>query len=227
MGAFINRTALITGATRGFGYASALALAQEGAEIIALGRTQGALEELDDAIRAIGGKAILVPLDITDTAGITRLGASIHERWGGLDLWVHSAIQAPPLSPVDHIAEKDLETAISVNIKATQSLITALDPILKAKDGMAIHLDDPQYGKKFFGAYGTTKAAQKALFESWAAERISTGPKVKSYTPDPMPTATRARFFPGEAKDRLSPPKYEAQRFITWLNAETGYPDQA
>jgi NAD(P)-dependent dehydrogenase (short-subunit alcohol dehydrogenase family) len=217
MGAFDGQVALITGATRGFGYAAALELASEGAEIIALGRTAGALEELDDAIQSVGGKATLVPLDITDDAGLQRLCLSIHERWGGVNLWVHSAVHAAPLSPTGHIAEKDLDKSIAVNIRATQRLIAMIDPLLKAKKGTAVHLDDPRAGQKFFAAYGTTKVAQKALFDSWAAESISTGPRVLSFTPAPMPTATRARFFPGEPKDALTAPKAEAARFVDWL----------
>lgn len=217
MGAFDGQVALITGATRGFGYAAALELASEGAEIIALGRTSGALEELDDAIQSVGGKATLVPLDITDDAGLQRLCLSIHERWGGVNLWVHSAVHAAPLSPAGHIAEKDLDKSIAVNIRATQRLIAMIDPLLKAKKGTAVHLDDPRAGQKFFAAYGTTKVAQKALFDSWAAESISTGPRVLSFTPAPMPTATRARFFPGEPKDALTAPKAEAARFVDWI----------
>ena len=220
MGAFDGQVALITGATRGFGFATALTLAKEGAEIIAVGRTNGGLEELDDAIQAQGGKATLVPLDITDDGGLQRLCLSIHERWGGVDLWVHSAVHAAPLSPTGHIAEKDLDKSIAINIRASQRLIAMVDPLLKAKGGTAVHLDDPKAGEKFFAAYGTTKIAQKALFDSWAAESASTGPRVLSYTPQAMPTATRARFFPGEAKDGLSTPEAEAARFVDWLSAQ-------
>ena len=220
MAAFDGQLALITGATRGFGYAAAVALATEGAEIIAVGRTSGALEALDDTIQAKGGHATLVPLDITDDAGLQRLCLSIHDRWGGVNLWLHSAIHAAPLSPASHVAQKDMEKSIAVNISASQRLITMVEPLLKAKGGTAVHLDDPIAGKKFFAAYGATKAAQKALFDSWAAETVSIGPRVLGFTPEPMPTATRARFFPGEAKDALSPPAAEAARFIDWLKAK-------
>ncbi len=217
MGVFDRQTALITGASRGFGYAAAVALASQGAEIIAVGRTSGALEELDDAIKAVDGTATLVPLDITDDAGLQRLCLSIHERWGGLDLWLHSAIHATPLAPTAHVSQNDMNKAIAVNITASLRLITMVEPLLKAKNGTAIHLDDRQAGAKFFATYGTTKAAQKALFDSWAAETVSIGPRVLSFMPNPMPTATRARFFPGEDKTSLSTPKAEAARFMTWL----------
>lgn len=217
MGAFDGQIALITGASRGFGYAAAVALASEGAAIIAVGRTSGALEELDDAIKAVGGQATLVPLDITDDTGLQRLCLSIHERWGGVNLWLHSAIHATPLAPTAHVSQGDMNKSIAVNITASQRLITMVEPLLKAKDGTAIHLDDPRAGAKFFAAYGTTKAAQKALFDGWAAETVSIGPKVLSFTPEPMPTATRARFYPGEDKAALSTPYAQAARFVTWL----------
>jgi NAD(P)-dependent dehydrogenase (short-subunit alcohol dehydrogenase family) len=217
MAVFEGQVALITGATRGFGFAAALALAREGAEIIAVGRTSGGLEELDDAIQAIGGQATLVPLDITDDPGLQRMCLSIHERWGGVHLWVHSAVFAAPLSPTAHVSENDLDKSIAVNIRASQRLIAMIEPLLKAKNGTAVHLDDPQAGKKFFASYGTTKAAQKALFDGWAAETVSIGPRVLSYSPAPMPTATRARFYPGENKDALSTASIEAARFVSWL----------
>lgn len=217
MGTFDGQIALITGASRGFGYAAAVALASEGAEIIAVGRTSGALEELDDAIKAIGGQATLVPLDITDDAGLQRLCLSIHERWGGVNLWLHSAIHASPLAPTAHVSQNDMNKSIAVNITASQRLITMVEPLLKAKNGVAIHLDDPRAGAKFFAAYGSTKAAQKALFDGWAAETVSIGPRVLSFTPEPMPTATRARFYPGEDKAALSTSNAQASRFVTWL----------
>ena len=219
MGAFDGQVALITGASRGFGYAAAIALAAEGAEIIAVGRTSGALEELDDTIQAAGGITTLVPLDITDDAGLQRLCLSIHERWGGVNLWLHSAIHAAPLAPTGHVADKDLAKSIAVNIQASQRLIAMVDPLLKAKDGTAIHLDDPKAGEKFFATYGATKVAQKALFDSWAAESQSIGPRVLSFTPNAMPTATRARFFPGEARDGLNAASSEAARLIDFLKA--------
>lgn len=217
MGAFDGQIALVTGATRGFGYAASVALAQEGAEIIAVGRTSGGLEELDDAVKAVGGNTTLVPLDITDEAGLQRMCLSIYERWGGLNLWVHSAIFAAPLAPTAHVSENDLDKSITINIRASQRLISMVEPLLKAKNGVAVHLDDPQAGKKFFASYGITKAAQKALFDGWAAETVSIGPQVLSYSPAPMPTATRARFYPGEDKDALSTAADEAARFINWL----------
>lgn len=205
-------TALITGATRGLGHALALALAPTH-HIVAVGRTVGALEELDDAIRAAGGQATLAPMDITAPEAMQQLCRSIHDRWGGLSLWVHTAIHAGPLSPAPHLADKDFDTSLAVNVKATQRLIAYVAPLLK-DSGRAVFFDDPRAGQKFFGHYGTTKAAQIALARSWAAETVRIGPKVLILSPAPMPTATRARFFPGEDRSRLASPGSEAARLL-------------
>lgn len=211
-----EKLALITGASRGFGAAMAKALAPTH-HIIALARTTGALEELDDAIKALGGSATLVPTDVTDADALSRMCLSIHERWGGLDLWVHAAIHAAPLCPAEHVDSKDWSKSIGVNVTASADLIKNIDPLLRARNGTAVYLDDPMQGQKFFGTYGASKAAQKALFDSWAAETVNTGPRVLSFTPNPMPTATRARFFPGEDRAALSEPSAEAARLMSIL----------
>ena len=210
--AFAPKTALITGASRGLGAALALALAPTH-HIIAVGRTVGALEELDDRITTAGGQATLAPMDITVPEAMQQLCRSIHDRWGGLDLWVHCAIHAGPLAPTGHLAPKDFDKSVAINITATMRLIGYVAPLL-GLTGTAIFLDDPRAGEKFFGHYGATKAAQIALARSWAAETIRTGPKVRILTPAPMPTATRGRFFPGEDRSRLADPKAEAARLL-------------
>lgn len=213
----MEKIALITGASRGFGAAMAEAFAASGIHVIALARTSGALEELDDRIKAKGGNATLVPLDINDEQGLQRLCLSIFERWGGLDYWLHAAIFAAPLSPVGHVPQKDWEKTVNTNIHASQRLIANVEPLLIARKGTAVHLHDPCAGAKFFGGYGTSKAAQKALFDSWAAETASAGHKVISFTPAPMPTATRGRFFPGENRAPLSHPSEQAQELLKIL----------
>jgi len=205
-------TALITGASRGLGAALARALAPTH-HIIAVGRTVGALEELDDAIRQAGGAATLAPMDITLPEAMQQLCRSIHDRWAGLDLWVHTAIHAGPLSPTNHLTDKDFEKSVAVNIRATQRLIGYVAPLL-GRAGTAVFLDDPHAGEKFFGHYGATKAAQIALARSWAAETARTGPRVLVVQPLPMPTATRARFFPGEDRSRLADIHAEAARLL-------------
>ena len=134
-----------------------------------------------------------------------------------LDLWVHCAIHASPLSPVSHISEKDWEKTIAINITATGRLITNIESLLLANSGTAIHIDDKVSGHKFFGNYGSSKAAQRALFESWASETVKTGPNILVFSPNPMPTACRARFFPGEDRSALFHPSEEAVRLIKQL----------
>lgn len=211
----MTKTALITGASRGLGAALAEALAATH-HIIAVARTTGALEELDDRIQAKGGSATLAPMDITNADAMAVLCRGIHERWGCLDLWMHCAVHAAPLAPTDHIDGKDMAKSITGNITATATLITFISPLLGQK-GQAVFFDDPRAGQKFFGSYGATKAAQVALARSWAAETAKIGPKIHILTPAPMPSATRARFFPGEDRIPLNDPKSEAVAIIAQL----------
>ncbi|MEX0339495.1 MAG: SDR family NAD(P)-dependent oxidoreductase [Arenibacterium sp.] len=199
----MTKLALITGASRGLGTALAEALA-ETHHIGAVARTTGALEELDDRIQAKGGSATLAPMDVTNPDAMATLCRGIHDRWGQLDLWAHTAIHATGLSPAHFADAKDWDKALSINVKAPSVLIPFVAPLLGTK-GQAIFFDDPRAGEKFFGIYGATKAAQIALARSWAAETVKTGPRVHILTPPPMPTATRARFFPGEDRDALTP----------------------
>lgn len=208
----MTKTALITGASRGLGAALAKALAPTH-HIIAVGKTVGALEELDDAIQAAGGQATLAPMDITVDEAMQQLCRGIFDRWGSLDLWLHTAIHAAPLAPAGHIGPKDLAKSMTVNIEATSRLIAYVSPLL-GQTGKAVFFDDPRGGDQFFGAYGATKAAQIALARSWAAETAKTGPRVTILTPAPMPTATRARFYPGEDRNALSSPADEAARLL-------------
>ena len=207
--------ALITGASRGLGAALAEALAP-GHHVIAVARTTGALEEMDDRIRARGGQATLAPMDITMAEAMAQLCRSIHDRWGGLDLWAHTAVHAPPLSPADHIDARDLARAMDVNVTAAARLIGYVAPLLGER-GRALFFDDARAGQKFFGAYGATKAAQIALVRSWQAESRRIGPAVQVLAPEPMPTATRARFFPGEDRGALAACANEARRLLGLL----------
>lgn len=206
------KTALITGASRGLGAALAEALAPTH-HLILVARTVGALEEVDDRVKAQGGQATLAPMDITQGAAMQQLCRSIHDRWGSLDLWVHAAIHAAPLAPADLMGEKDFDKSVAINITATARLIGYVAPLLGA-DGRAVFLDDARAGQKFFGTYGATKAAQIALARSWQVERQRIGPSVLILLPAPMPTATRARFFPGEDRSPLASPRDEALRLL-------------
>ena len=201
---------LITGASRGLGAALALQLAQK-FHVIAVAKTAGGLEELDDRIQASGGQATLAPLDITDVNAVRHLCRSIHDRWGGLQIWAHCAIHAAPLSPANCIDSRDWDKSIKLNVTTTGMLIPNVAPLLH-DNGKAIFFDDPCGGEKFFGSYGATKAAQIALAKSWQAETVKTGPKVAIITPAPMPTATRARLYPGEARSALTSWDSEAAR---------------
>jgi len=210
-----QKIALITGASRGLGAALAEALAPTH-HIIAVARTVGALEELDDRIKARGGAATLAPMNVTDAGAMQTLCRGIHDRWGQMDLWLHTAIHAAPLTPTPHIDAKDLAKSIEGNITATSMLINYVAPLLGAT-GRAVFFDDPVAGHKFFGSYGATKAAQMALVRSWAAESARIGPQGQIVTPQPMPTATRARFFPGEDRAGLHDIHAEAARLLALL----------
>lgn len=213
----MTQIALITGASRGLGAALAEALAPE-YHIVAVARTTGGLEDLDDSIKARGGDATLAPMDITNVDAMAHLCRGIHDRWGHLDLWLHTAIHAAPLTPAGHLSAKDWQKSIDVNATATAILIPMIAPLLNASpNGRAMFFDDARAGEKFFGSYGATKSAQIALARSWAAETVRTGPRVRIVTPAPMPTATRARFFPGEDRTPLASCADEATRLISLL----------
>jgi len=216
-----DKIALITGASRGLGAALAEQLAARGWHVVAVARTVGALEELDDRVKALGlpgaGALTLAPMDVTNEDAMRHLCRSVHDRWGKLDLWVHPAVHVAPLAPMGSLDAKDFEKSIATNLRATGALIPMVEPLLRAGKGTALFLEDPRGGEKFFGAYGATKAAQIALARSWQAETAKVGPRVLIATPAPMPTATRARFFPGEDRAPLTHPRDEAARIIALL----------
>ena len=215
----MTKLALITGASRGLGAALAEALAPDH-HIVAVARTVGALEELDDRIKAAGGAATLAPMDVTKPDAMAQLCRGIYDRWGRLDLWAHCAIHAAPLAPADHIDSKDMAKSVATNVTATATLISMVAPLLAAAEGSeAWFFDDPQAGQKFFGAYGATKAAQIALARSWQAESLRTGPRVRVLTPLPMPTGTRARFYPGEDRAALTTPGEAASVLLAAIRA--------
>jgi NAD(P)-dependent dehydrogenase (short-subunit alcohol dehydrogenase family) len=214
----MTQIALITGASRGLGAALARQLAPTH-HIIAVAKTVGALEELDDAIQAAGGAATLAPMDITVDAAMQQLCRGIFDRWGKIDLWLHTAVHAAPLAPAGHIGPKDLSKSMTINVEATARLIAYVSPLL-GQTGKAVFFDDPRGGQQFFGAYGATKAAQIALASSWQAESVKTGPLVQILTPAPMPTATRARFYPGEDRSTLTEPMAEAARLLPQILAD-------
>jgi NAD(P)-dependent dehydrogenase (short-subunit alcohol dehydrogenase family) len=207
-----KKIALITGASRGLGMGLAETLC-ETHHIVAVARTTGALEELDDRIQAKGGSTTLAPMDVSNRNAMAQLCRSIHDRWGKVDLWAHTAIHAAPLAPADHIDQKDWDKSIATNVTATGTLITFIAPLLGA-EGTALFFEDPRGGEKFFGSYGSSKAAQIALAKSWAAETANLGPAVHILTPRPIASANRGRFFPGEDRSALIKPQDEARRLL-------------
>ena len=211
-----EKIALITGASRGLGAALAETLSATH-HIVAIARTTGALEALDDRIQTAGGSATLAPVDITNQDALAQICRSIFDRWRHVDLWCHTAVHAAPLGPASTLDSKDWSKSIATNLTATGILIPFIAPLLK-QEGRAVFFDDPHIGKKFYGAYGATKTAQITLARSWAEEQKTSGPRVDIVKPHPMPTATRARFHPGEARESLADPLSEAKRLLTKLN---------
>lgn len=205
-----GRIALVTGASRGIGRASALALGQAGAHVIAVGRTQGGLESLDDAIRAAGGeRATIVPMDLTHGPGIDQLGWEIFQRHRRLDVLIHAAAMLGGLRPVSHIPPELWDTAMATNLTSVFRLIRSLEPLLKASDhGRAIFLTSGRaaHPKAFWGAYAATKAGLEALVRCWADEVDSSPLRTVLLDPGPMRTRMRQQAYPGEEPDTLPDP---------------------
>lgn len=193
-------------------------LALRGWHVVAVARTVGGLEDLDDRVKAAklpgAGGLTLAPMDITNEDAMRHLCRSIHDRWGGVQFWAHTAVHTTALAPAGSLDMKDLDKSVATNLRAAAFLITMVDPLLRAGDGTAMFFNDPLCGQKFAAAYGATKAAQIALAKSWQVEGEKIGPRVLIETPAPMPTAVRARFYPGEDRARLTPAQSEAARLI-------------
>jgi len=207
-----DRIALVTGASRGIGYQSALALAVAGAHIVATGRTQGGLEELDDAVYAATGRhATLVPFDLVDGGGIDRLGGAIFGRFGKLDIWVNAAatLGAQGLTPVSHIDPRGFAKIEKTNFTATYRLIRSLEPLLRVSDaGRVIHLTTSlaREPRAFWGLYAATKAGSEAMMLAWGDEIENTPIRVSVLDPGRMRTQMRAQAFPGEDPETLTHP---------------------
>lgn len=207
-----GRVAVVTGASRGIGYASALALAKAGAHVVAAARTQGGLEELDDAVRAATGQsATLTPFDLVDGGAIDRLGGALFERFGRIDAWVHTAasLGAGGLSPVSHTDPREWTKMLTVNLTSVYRLIRSFEPLLRASDaGRAVFLTSSiaREGRAFWGAYAAGKAGTEALVRSWADEIENTSVRCAILDPGRMATRLRAQAFPGEDPSTLPDP---------------------
>jgi NAD(P)-dependent dehydrogenase (short-subunit alcohol dehydrogenase family) len=215
--ALANRIALVTGATRGIGRATAIALAGEEAHVVAIGRTPGALEELDDAIKAAGGTATLVPLDVKDTDGILRLAAALNERYGKLDILIGNAALVGSNSPLDHFQPKEWDEVIAVNVTANWHLIRAMDALVRRSDaGRAIFLTSGAAAnpRAYRGLYATSKAALEVLARTYAEETKSTAVRVNLFNPGPTRTSMRAAVMPGEDPLTLPTPEQVAATIV-------------
>lgn len=203
-----GRIALVTGASRGIGRETAKAFASAGAHVIALARTQGGLEELDDEIKTLGRTATLVPLDLTDFDALDRLGLTIHERWGRLDVLVGNAAMLGPIGPLNHIDPNVFDRVFAVNVTANYRLIRAMDPLLRASDaGRAIFLSSGAGSNAYayWGLYGATKAALDLMVRDWA-EEIRNVTKVRAMLVNPGRTRTRMRAEAAPGEDPMSIP---------------------
>lgn len=213
----VGRLALITGASRGLGAAAALAYAREGAHCVLVARTVGGLEEVDDRIKALGGAATLVPLDVTDGDGLDRLGAALYERFGRLDVLLGNAGILGGLSPIGHFEPRTFEQVMAVNVTANWRLIRSMDPLLRRSDaGRAIFVTSGISRRvvPYWGAYAASKAALDTLVGTYAAEVAHTTVRVNLFNPGPMRTAMRRQAFPGEDEAQQIPPEAHGESLV-------------
>src|SRR3954454_4601225 len=205
-----SRIAVVTGASRGIGAAVALELAKTGHHVVAIARTVGGLEELDDAIKAAGRSATLVPLDMKDMDGIARLALALNERYGKLDVLVGNAGVLGPLSPLDHVEPKYYDDCMDVNVKANWQLIRTMDALLKRSPaGRAVFLTSgaAYKGRAYWGPYAASKAALDALVRTYAAECASSNVRANLFSPGPTRTRMYMSAFPGVQPETLPAPE--------------------
>jgi NAD(P)-dependent dehydrogenase (short-subunit alcohol dehydrogenase family) len=217
----LGRIAVVTGASRGIGRAAALALAEAGAHVVAVARTVGGLEELDDEIRARGGAATLVPLDLKDQQGIDRLGGAIYERWGRLDILLGNAGVLGVVTPLGHLEPKVFDEVMAVNVTANWRLIRSLDPLLRQSDaGRALFVTagEAESCRPYWGAYSASKAALQALVKTYAGELKGTRATANLIDPGPLRTKLRAVGRPGEDATTVAPPEVVAPDIVRMVS---------
>jgi NAD(P)-dependent dehydrogenase (short-subunit alcohol dehydrogenase family) len=209
--------ALVTGASRGIGRATALLLAQAGAHVVAVARTVGGLEEVDDAAKAAGSSATLVPLDMCDYPGIYRLATALNERYQHLDILIGNAAVVGQRSPLDHVEPQNWDEAMAVNVTANWHLIRAMNPLLRrAKAGRAVFITSgaATHARAYAGPYSVSKAALNALARTYADETSSTPVRVNLFNPGPTRTRMRAFVMPGEDPTTLPTPEQVAEKIV-------------
>jgi NAD(P)-dependent dehydrogenase (short-subunit alcohol dehydrogenase family) len=212
-----GKVILVTGASRGIGYASAIEAARRGAHVVAVARTVGGLEELDDEIQDLGSSTTLVPLDLRDGDAIDRLGAAIFERWGALDGLIANAGQLGVLSPLPHVKPEDFEKVMAVNVTANYRLLRATDLLLRqSAAGRVVFVSSSaaRSARPFWGLYAASKAAVDAMAKSYAGEVTQTKVKVNVFYPGAVRTAMRAKAMPGENPDTLPKPSDIAPKLV-------------
>ncbi|MEZ5756844.1 MAG: SDR family NAD(P)-dependent oxidoreductase [Emcibacteraceae bacterium] len=206
-----DKIAVVTGASRGIGYATAKALAKEGAHIFAIARTVGSLEALDDDIKKLGGETTLVPLDITDYDALDRMGGIIAKKYGKLDILVGNAGTLGDITPISHLKPKVWQQIMDVNVTANYRLIRSLDPLLRAAEyGRAVFVGSATLVREprpFWGGYAISKAALECMVRTYAAEIEKSNLRVNILNPGPIRTAMRARAMPGEDPSLVDPPE--------------------
>ncbi len=216
-----QKTCLITGATRGLGYALARDAAKRGLHVIALGRTQGGLDDLADEIDNTKGSITMVPMDITDDDAIAYMAQTVFERWKKLDYWLHTAWFTAPMQPTTHLFAKDLDEAWKTNIRATARLIAMLDPILRnTKNAKAVFFDDPKDHGAHLSNIGMSKTAQMEIVKNWQKEARKIGPHVRIETPQPFFGHLQSTLYPGQTGETLSTAEREAERILDMLMVE-------
>jgi NAD(P)-dependent dehydrogenase (short-subunit alcohol dehydrogenase family) len=219
-----GKLALVTGASRGIGAATAEALAKAGAHVILIARTSTALEQVEDRIHAAGGTATIAPLDLVEGESIGKLAVAVAERWGQLDILVLNAAMLGSLSPVQDIDPKEYSRLLSLNLLANQAMIAAFDPLIKRAERADIAVLTSSVGREpraFWGAYGSSKAALETLLGAYADETEYTG-RIRVHIVDPGATRTRMRAlaFPGEEPESVKPPKVVAEAIVERITAD-------
>ena len=219
-----GQIALITGASRGLGAATSVALAAAGAHVVLLAKTVGALEETDDRVRTVGGSATIMPLDLVEVEKLAVLGPTLFQRFGRLDIFVAAAADLGQLTSVPHADPKVWDRVLAVNLTANQRLIATLDPLLRAAPaGRAIFITDRTAlaARAYWSAYGASKAALEQIVEAWKIEAaIKPALQIELFDPGPMSTRLRAKAFPGEKPGTQPSPEIAAQRLVALIMGE-------